>query len=70
MLSSQLLEASKSGDLDKVQQILNMRPELINCRDVDDRNSTPLHFAARHNQIEVVKLLLGRGADVHIKDKG
>ena len=47
-----------------------MRPELINCRDVDGRNSTPLHFAAGYNRIAVVNLLLQRGADVHIKDKG
>lgn len=44
--------------------------ELINCRDIDGRHSTPLHFAAGYNRVGVVELLLEYGADVHAKDKG
>ncbi|XP_028966676.1 poly [ADP-ribose] polymerase tankyrase-1 [Galendromus occidentalis] len=66
----QLLEASKAGDIDIVEGILNLRPDLVNCRDVDGRQSTPLHFAAGYNRVSVVECLLKTGADVHAKDKG
>lgn len=65
-----LLEASKSGEVDVVKAILNAHPQLVNCRDADGRQSTPLHFAAGYNRVEVVELLLARNADVHAKDKG
>ena len=42
----------------------------VNCRDVEGRQSTPLHFAAGYNRLAVVELLLQHGADVHAKDKG
>ncbi|VDD80994.1 unnamed protein product [Mesocestoides corti] len=44
--------------------------DLINCRDIDGRHSTPLHFAAGYNRLGVVEVLLKFGADVHAKDKG
>ena len=42
----------------------------VNCRDLDGRHSTPLHFAAGYNRVGVVEFLLQHGADVHAKDKG
>lgn len=68
----QLLEAAKSGDVELVRHILTLQPgpETVNCRDVDGRHSTPLHFAAGYNRLSVVELLLVHGADVHAKDKG
>lgn len=45
-LERQLLEASRTGDLDTVIKILTQRPDIVNCRDVEGRNSTPLHFAS------------------------
>lgn len=42
----------------------------VNCRDLDGRHSTPLHFAAGYNRVAVVEFLLHAGADVHAKDKG
>jgi len=42
----------------------------VNCRDLDGRHSTPLHFAAGYNRRTVVEFLLKHGADVHAKDKG
>lgn len=42
----------------------------VNCRDVEGRQSTPLHFAAGYNRVSVVEYLLLHGADVHAKDKG
>ncbi|XP_076154616.1 poly [ADP-ribose] polymerase tankyrase-2-like isoform X2 [Alosa pseudoharengus] len=64
----QLLEASKSGDLDVVKKLCTLQN--VNCRDVEGRQSTPLHFAAGYNRVGVVEYLLQHGADVHAKDKG
>lgn len=36
-LESELLEASKSGDLEKVQKLLTAYPNIVNCRDLDGR---------------------------------
>ncbi|KAL1122657.1 hypothetical protein AAG570_002984 [Ranatra chinensis] len=69
-LENQLLEASKAGDLDTVQRLLTAYPHIVNCRDMDGRHSTPLHFAAGYNRVAVVEYLLSHGADVHSKDKG
>jgi len=66
----QLLEASKAGDLELVKKIVNLHPHIVNCRDLDGRHSTPLHFAAGYNRVGVVEFLLNNGADVHAKDKG
>lgn len=66
----QILEAAKSGDLDQVQRLLNSYPHIVNCRDLDGRHSTPLHFASGYNRVAVVEFLLQQGADVHAKDKG
>ncbi|KAM3178881.1 hypothetical protein ACTXT7_001711 [Hymenolepis weldensis] len=80
----QLLEAAKAGDVDLVCRLVvayQQNPkgdggvdkaptDLINCRDIDGRHSTPLHFAAGYNRLAVVEVLLKFGADVHAKDKG
>jgi len=66
----QLLEAAKAGDLELVKKIVNLHPHIVNCRDLDGRHSTPLHFAAGYNRVGVVEFLLQSGADVHAKDKG
>ncbi|XP_026743919.1 tankyrase isoform X2 [Trichoplusia ni] len=65
-----LLEAARTGDVENARSILDARPRLVNCRDVDGRHSTPLHFAAGYNRLPLAQLLLQRGADVHAKDKG
>lgn len=69
-IECQLLEAAKSGDLDQVQRLLSSYPHAVNCRDLDGRHSTPLHFASGYNRVAVVEFLLRQGADVHAKDKG
>ncbi|KAM9446412.1 tankyrase, TRF1-interacting ankyrin-related ADP-ribose polymerase b [Clarias gariepinus] len=62
------LEAAKAGDLDTVKRLCS--PQNVNCRDLEGRHSTPLHFAAGYNRVAVVEYLLQHGADVHAKDKG
>ena len=51
-----LLDASKKGCLERVKKLLTK--ENVNCRDVQGRNSTPLHLAAGYNNIEVATLLI------------
>ncbi|XP_067408936.1 poly [ADP-ribose] polymerase tankyrase-2 isoform X2 [Emydura macquarii macquarii] len=64
----QLLEAAKAGDVDTVKKFCTIQS--VNCRDIEGRQSTPLHFAAGYNRVSVVEYLLQHGADVHAKDKG
>ncbi|XP_014663274.1 PREDICTED: tankyrase-1-like [Priapulus caudatus] len=66
----QLLEAAKAGDLDTLTKVVGTNPQIVNCRDLEGRHSTPLHFAAGYNRVSVVEFLLLKGADVHAKDKG
>ncbi|KAK3589737.1 hypothetical protein CHS0354_021059 [Potamilus streckersoni] len=66
----QLLEAAKAGDLEVVKKLISANQHAVNCRDLDGRHSTPLHFAAGYNRVVVVDYLLQHGADVHAKDKG
>ena len=61
---------SFSGDLELVKKIVLGHPQIVNCRDLEGRHSTPLHFAAGYNRVGVVEFLLSKGADVHAKDKG
>lgn len=69
-LEVQLLDASKTGDLETVQRIILNNPNIVNCRDLDGRHSTPLHFASGYNRIAIVEFLLESGAEVHASDKG
>ncbi|ELW66702.1 Tankyrase-2 [Tupaia chinensis] len=64
----QLLEAAKAGDVETVKKLCTVQS--VNCRDIEGRQSTPLHFAAGYNRVSVVEYLLQHGADVHAKDKG
>jgi len=66
----QLLEGAKAGDMELVKKICSDNPLAVNCRDMDGRHSTPLHFAAGYNRVTVVEYLLQNNADVHAKDKG
>ncbi|XP_055375005.1 poly [ADP-ribose] polymerase tankyrase [Condylostylus longicornis] len=70
VVECQLLEAAKAGDLDTVRRIVIANSHTVNCRDLDGRHSTPLHFAAGYNRVPVVEFLLEHGAEVHAADKG
>lgn len=64
----ELLEAARSGNEERLLQLLN--PLNVNCHASDGRRSTPLHLASGYNRSRVVQILLQNGADVHAKDKG
>ncbi|VDK65945.1 unnamed protein product [Onchocerca ochengi] len=66
-----LLDAARCGDLCTVKRIIeSCGTKIINCKDFDGRESTPLHFAAGYNRVEVLKYLLEKDANVEARDTG
>ncbi|EJW81990.1 hypothetical protein WUBG_07101, partial [Wuchereria bancrofti] len=66
-----LLDAARCGDLCTIKRIIgSCGTKIINCKDFDGRESTPLHFAAGYNRVEVLKYLLRKGANVEARDTG
>jgi ankyrin repeat protein len=59
-----LFEASATGKLDRVEEILNEQPDLVNEYAPD--GFTPLGLASFFGHTEVVRLLLARRAQVNI----
>src|SRR5258708_21751310 len=55
------------GNLDKLLELLDEDPKLVNLVDPMDFG-TPLHWAAMYGQLESCKLLLSRGADLSLVD--
>jgi ankyrin repeat protein len=62
MEDTELIKASKIGDADLVQKLLASG---ANIKDRDERGHTPLHLAAESGYLEVVKILVEKGADVN-----
>ena len=63
-MQAYLQDATRTGDLSKVNNLLGKRPELFNA--VDARlGVTPLHEASRHGHTKVVSYLLDHGADIN-----
>lgn len=64
---SALCEAAAKGDVAKVKQLLK------NGMDVNQKSNgmLPIHYAARFNRVEVLKVLITQGSEVHSTcDKG
>lgn len=60
-----LYEAVEKGDVSTVQKLLLKSPALVNG--LNEAGHTPLHRAALRKQLETVKLLIAKGADVNFK---
>jgi hypothetical protein len=58
--------ACRAGDVERLRELLDERPELVRERDAD--GSTGLHAAVAH--LACVRLLLERGADPDARDAG
>lgn len=61
MSDLQLIDAVKTGQLAKVEQALNAGADI---HQQDEQGWTPLNWAAGRGDLEIVKLLIDRGADV------
>src|SRR5437879_10311512 len=63
-VNADLQTAVKAGDLDRVKTLLDQRA------DVNSRNAVgaaPIHEAAWNGNVELIDLLLARGADVNLR---
>jgi ankyrin repeat protein len=60
---SEIIRASKKGDVDVVRSLLAADPLLVHFRDAEE--STALHYAVWKGHRELVELLLDSGADVN-----
>jgi hypothetical protein len=67
--SCDIWTAAFVGNLDRVRSLLDNDPTLVN-RMGDDRSGTPLVHAAGRGHLEVVRLLLERGADPNLPEEG
>lgn len=65
--AQRIINAVRTGNIDSVKTLLGINPLLINEKDNLER--TPLHWAARNGNLEVLKLLLEKNADVNLIDK-
>lgn len=61
MSELQLIDAVKTGKLAKVEEVLNSGADI---HQQDEQSWTPLNWAAGKGDVDMVKLLLDRGADV------
>lgn len=61
----QLLAATRKGDLATVKRLLD---EGVNVNSRTRYDSTPLFFACDRGNLEMVRLLIERGADLNVKD--
>ncbi|MCP5050538.1 MAG: hypothetical protein GY940_25460 [bacterium] len=59
-------KAAKDGDLDTIKKLLSRDPKLLNSG--NQLNQTPLLISSFMGNMEVVKFLLGKGADVNKQD--
>jgi ankyrin repeat protein len=64
--AGEIHDAAARGDMAAIQQLLQQDPGLVQSK--DDRDCTSLHFAADSGRLEVVELLLERGAEIEAKD--
>ena len=63
---AEIHELVKDGNHDSVKIYLSQHPNQFDV--VDNRNSTPLHFACDRGFIEIVKYLVKLGADINKQD--
>jgi ankyrin repeat protein len=61
----EIQEAAAAGNLERVKQLVNGNPTLVNQR---DRGTTPLHEAARAGHASVVRYLVDKGAMLNVND--
>lgn len=64
---SDLFESVRSGDRERVAEILKAHPQSVSAR--DRHGATPLHYAAESGRRDIVNLLLDAGADINARDR-
>lgn len=64
-----LLGACEGGDVSIVRHVLDHLPEGVGLKSTDREGRSPLHVAVWAGHLDVVALLIERGADVNARDK-
>lgn len=67
VLALEIHKAASKGDMEKVKELLNKDPELVNSK--DDNGSRPIHYASLRGHKNIAELLITRGADVNARDQ-
>ena len=60
-----LLSAASINEIDYVEKILSNDPEKVNL--TDNIHRTPLHYAVYNNHVQMVQLLISKGADPSLR---
>ena len=63
--STEAHRLANAGDYDALKYVLDQNEKLINKR--DENGWTPLHEAVRDGNLDVIELLLERGADINAR---
>lgn len=65
---NQLIEAFRIANKDECLRLLNIEDININIKDYDYLNRHLIHWACFHNLLDIIKLLIDKGADIHVKN--
>ncbi len=57
----------EQGETRRLQALLTKQPALVSARFAN--NATALHIAAGYGRVDIIRLLLQKGADIHAKDR-
>ncbi|KAJ8905194.1 hypothetical protein NDN08_001703 [Rhodosorus marinus] len=60
-----LLYAARSGDLEDAIHCLKDNPDIAKYKSESGSGATPLHYAAANGHVEIMRLLIGHGADLN-----
>lgn len=65
--AAQIHEAAKSGDAEKLRQLLDKDPSLLYVK--DEQGKTPLHWATGRGQTQIIEILLNEyKVDVNVRN--
>jgi hypothetical protein len=65
---SQLTKAAKKSDLGTMSRLIDVWPDCIDWQ--NNYGCTALHYACMGNRVEVAKMLVQRGAELNLRNKG
>ena len=68
IITSSVFTASEQNDINSLSKRVLQDPSVVHKR--DDFGYTPLHFAAQHNNITIMNVLIDQNADVNASDCG
>ncbi|XP_053397533.1 transient receptor potential cation channel subfamily A member 1 homolog isoform X2 [Mercenaria mercenaria] len=68
-LSFNLLQCARNGYVEAATRLLQDEKSQKEINNDDEDGLCPLHYAARYNHMEIVKLLVENGADVNSEDR-